>query len=335
MAVFAQLVLAVQYMHERRMMHRDLKSPNVFMFSSGVVKLGDFGISKVLSSSVRCAETRVGTPYYMPPEICESSPYDFNADVWGLGVVFYEMLALEVPFSANNIAALALKICTADPKPLPALYGSETRAVVARMLIKRPEDRASICEIANMPHVCRCASSATVATSQFDVAQPALSQGADGRDCPTEDCNEALAEHCVYGSVGITPPPEARLHRICSAVDLAEAEHLLGESPVRRLSGNGPSPPIPWMDFSASASMSLAELEELLVADRRQPSKDSGGLAPAWSCYSPALPVRQMSGRVPTTCGSESRGDRRNRVPKTPVTCSKMLRNLERDFGLT
>lgn len=153
--VFVQLAIALQYIHGRRILHRDLKSQNVFLARAGVVKLGDFGIAKVFEGSDSMAETRIGTPYYLPPEMCNDKPYSYRADVWCLGIVLYELLALEVPFNAPNMATLALKICSSEPRPVPSVYSNEVRALLGRMLSKRAEDRPSSVEIVAMPHVRR------------------------------------------------------------------------------------------------------------------------------------------------------------------------------------
>jgi len=157
MAVFAQVALSLQYIHGRRILHRDLKSKNVFLTRGGLAKLGDFGISKVFDSGEAFAETQIGTPYYLPPEMCTNQPYGFPADIWCLGVVFYELLALEVPFSAPTVYALARQICNTEPQPVPASYSSETRGLLARMLSKAAKDRPSSTEILAMPHVRRSA----------------------------------------------------------------------------------------------------------------------------------------------------------------------------------
>ncbi|CAE8607729.1 unnamed protein product [Polarella glacialis] len=155
MAVFAQLALALEFVHSKRILHRDLKSQNVFLTSAGVVKLGDFGIARVLQDCERCVETRIGTPHNMPPEMIEGRPYDFKADIWGLGVLLYEVLALTVPFSAASVAGLVVRICTTEPKPIPAMYSSELRALVSHMLSKQAADRPSASEIASLAHVRR------------------------------------------------------------------------------------------------------------------------------------------------------------------------------------
>jgi NIMA (never in mitosis gene a)-related kinase len=155
MAIFAQLALALRHVHALRILHRDVKSQNVFLTSTGVVKLGDFGVAKVLDTSELCAATRIGTPQCVPPELCENHPYDFKADVWGLGVILYQLLALECPFNGASFAALAVRICTAEPRPVPSVYSPDARMLLSRLLAKRADDRPSSVEILAMPHVRR------------------------------------------------------------------------------------------------------------------------------------------------------------------------------------
>ena len=78
-------------------MHRDLKGQNIFMTSSGKVKIGDLGVSKVMESTMR-AKTQIGTPYYMSPELVKGLPYTFKSDIWSLGVILYELCTLQTPF---------------------------------------------------------------------------------------------------------------------------------------------------------------------------------------------------------------------------------------------
>ena len=73
---FVQLCLALKHVHDRKILHRDIKTQNVFLTKSGMVKLGDFGIARVLSSTAELARTCIGTPYYLSPEICENKPYN-------------------------------------------------------------------------------------------------------------------------------------------------------------------------------------------------------------------------------------------------------------------
>jgi NIMA (never in mitosis gene a)-related kinase len=95
--------LALKHCHDRKILHRDLKSQNIFLTNKGMIKLGDFGIARVLSNTKSRAKTIVGTPYYLSPEIIESQPYNFKSDIWSLGVLLYEMCALAPPFNATSL----------------------------------------------------------------------------------------------------------------------------------------------------------------------------------------------------------------------------------------
>lgn len=115
MRIFVQICLALKHVHDANILHRDLKSQNIFLTSKGIVKLGDFGIAKVLDASEDQARTQIGTPYYLSPEICESKPYGRKSDVLSLGVVLFELAALEMPFQAQSLPALVVRICTQEP----------------------------------------------------------------------------------------------------------------------------------------------------------------------------------------------------------------------------
>ena len=119
---FVQLCLALKHAHDRKVLHRDLKPQNVFLTRKNFVRLGDFGISKVLAGTMAVASTCVGTPLYLAPELCEGKLYNHSCDVWSLGVILYEMLALAPPFIAQAMPALVMKICGAEPPPLPASW---------------------------------------------------------------------------------------------------------------------------------------------------------------------------------------------------------------------
>ena len=118
MGIFVQLCLALQHVHKLKILHRDLKSQNVFLTQQGMVKLGDFGIAKQTAGTLDLAQTCIGTPYYLSPEIYEDKPYGKKSDIWSMGVILFELCALELPFQAKSLAALARKVLTGSPKAL-------------------------------------------------------------------------------------------------------------------------------------------------------------------------------------------------------------------------
>lgn len=107
---FLQICLALEHVHQRKILHRDLKSQNIFLTSNNTIKLGDFGISKVLENTMDVAMTVQGTPYYMSPEVCQSKPYAYSSDVWALGCILYELCTLKHAFQSENLLGLVFKI---------------------------------------------------------------------------------------------------------------------------------------------------------------------------------------------------------------------------------
>ena len=82
-----QILKGLEYVHSHRILHRDLKSSNILITKSGILKLGDFGISKILELTGEKALTTIGTPYYFSPEICLNKPYSFKSDIWSVGCI--------------------------------------------------------------------------------------------------------------------------------------------------------------------------------------------------------------------------------------------------------
>eukprot|EP00929_Paragymnodinium_shiwhaense_P100938 TRINITY_DN63642_c0_g1_i1.p1 TRINITY_DN63642_c0_g1~~TRINITY_DN63642_c0_g1_i1.p1 ORF type:complete len:994 (+),score=152.25 TRINITY_DN63642_c0_g1_i1:125-3106(+) len=156
LSALAQCVLGLQHMHKQRILHRDIKGQNIFLTKSGTAKLGDFGIAKIFEQNEQSqAKTTIGTPSYLAPEVCDNRPYGGKADIWSMGVVLYELLALRQPFQAYNVAALLLKVLTAEPEPLSEQYCGELRELAMQMLRKAPEERPTVDGILNVPSVRR------------------------------------------------------------------------------------------------------------------------------------------------------------------------------------
>jgi NIMA (never in mitosis gene a)-related kinase len=102
--------MGLRHIHNRKVLHRDLKSQNIFLTKSNQVKIGDFGISKVLENTMDFAKTSLGTPYYLSPEICMGQKYDYKSDVWMVGCILYEMCTLKRPFEGDSLNVVINKI---------------------------------------------------------------------------------------------------------------------------------------------------------------------------------------------------------------------------------
>jgi serine/threonine protein kinase len=119
-----------------------LKPGNVFLDGKNNVKLGDFGLSRVMNQDSVYATTHVGTPYYMSPEQITDSKYNEKSDIWSAGCVVYELTALRPPFEATNHLALAMKIKSGKLERVPSKYSDELWRVIQWTLsidqVKRP-----------------------------------------------------------------------------------------------------------------------------------------------------------------------------------------------------
>lgn len=146
---FTQICLALKHCHDRKILHRDLKTQNIFLTSKGLVKLGDFGIAKELERTTQLAKTAIGTPYYLSPEICSGKAYNAKSDVWSLGCVLYELCTLQHPFDANNINALVVKIVKNEPAPISREYSPELQALIKMCLNKLPKNRPTVGQLLN------------------------------------------------------------------------------------------------------------------------------------------------------------------------------------------
>jgi NIMA (never in mitosis gene a)-related kinase len=146
-----QAVLALKHMHDKHILHRDLKSSNFFLGKNKTLRVGDFGIAKELASTVALAKTQIGTPYYLSPELCQGKPYSYASDIWSLGCVLYELCTLRVPFDAKNLAGLVDKICDCPAPEIPNSYSKELRHVCTMMLHRNPDQRPSANDLIQLP----------------------------------------------------------------------------------------------------------------------------------------------------------------------------------------
>jgi len=142
----ADIAQGLKYLHANRILHRDIKPSNIFMVGSKAV-IADLGLGRWLSSPTACAHSKVGTPLYFSPELCEERPYDEKSDVWAFGCLIYELATGCPPFTAANQVALARKIVTEDAPSLPCRYSPELQRLLGLMLEKDPAKRIAVADI--------------------------------------------------------------------------------------------------------------------------------------------------------------------------------------------
>jgi len=150
---FIQAALGVVSLHQRNIIHRDLKTANVFLSSGRGVKLGDLGVAKFAKGGL--ARTQIGTPYYMAPELWKGRSYDKKADVWSLGCVLYELVSLRHPFDAKDEKGLAEKVMRGNYRPAPASYSQDIHDAIKAMLVVDSIKRPSMQQLLDLPCVQR------------------------------------------------------------------------------------------------------------------------------------------------------------------------------------
>lgn len=142
-----QMCLGMKHIHDRKIIHRDIKTQNIFLTKDEIVKIGDFGIAKVLSFTRQKVKTIIGTPYYLSPEIIENKPYSFQTDIWSIGIVLYELLCKKPPFDGNSLQFLALKIVRGNYAPISSFYSKDMTELVSKLLKTSALSRPSVNEI--------------------------------------------------------------------------------------------------------------------------------------------------------------------------------------------
>ena len=147
--IFIQLVKGLKALHDLKILHRDLKSANVFIFSDGSAKLGDLNVSKVARRGL--GYTQTGTPYYASPEVWKDQPYDNKSDIWSLGCVLYEMITLRPPFRAENMEGLYNKVIKGQYNKIPERFSPDLASIVKMLLMVSAEARPSCDKILKNP----------------------------------------------------------------------------------------------------------------------------------------------------------------------------------------
>ncbi|KAM3145271.1 hypothetical protein pb186bvf_002599 [Paramecium bursaria] len=143
-----QITRGLKRLHEMKVVHRDLKSANIFI-SNGIYKLGDLNVSKVTKKGL--AYTQTGTPYYASPEVWRNQAYNTQSDIWSLGCVIYEMAALKLPFKGQDLNSLCAKVQRGLFEALPNRYSRDLQTIITQMLQVQPALRLTCASILGNP----------------------------------------------------------------------------------------------------------------------------------------------------------------------------------------
>jgi serine/threonine protein kinase len=229
-----QATQALHHLHSRGMIHRDIKSANLFLTSNGLLKLGDFGIAKVLERnsdrmSARTTRTPVGTPMYMSPELCNGLPYSSKADMWAMGCVLFELCALRPAFVAQSMDMLMAKIKRGQhDRGLPRHFSVDLTELVGALLSLDERQRPSAADILKMPFLQPFVEEAPYTLLRKGRALPTVSpQAAPAPSAPPEILviAETLKRAGRHSTVEVLPP-EPRSRESTPTSSASDAPHL-------------------------------------------------------------------------------------------------------------
>ena len=148
-SIFIQMVYGIKELHDRNIIHRDLKSANIFLMKNGICKLGDLNVSKVAKSGL--LKTQTGTPYFASPEVWSGKPYGLKSDIWSLGCILYQMASLKMPFQGNSFKEVYNNTSKCKYQPIPHIYSKELNIIIKKLLQIDPDKRPNCQQILEDP----------------------------------------------------------------------------------------------------------------------------------------------------------------------------------------
>ena len=145
---FIQILLALKCIHEKTILHRDIRLSNIFLIKD-MAKLGNFGVAKSLSPTIKYAKTMVTKPQYLAPEVKQKSNYSYEADIWALGVAFYQLIILDYPFEGSSLNEMQDNIAKGKIKPIPKECKIDEKfiKIIKEMMSVNPKERISLQKI--------------------------------------------------------------------------------------------------------------------------------------------------------------------------------------------
>ena len=150
--ILTQILVGLNYLHNKGIIHRDLRSCNIFLSNLGIFKIGGFN-GFCLVEKNKMIKEQIGTPLYTAPEIWNDQPYNYKCDIWSLGCIVYELATLSLPFTGDNLDVLYNNIMSRKIKPIPEFYSQNLKDIINNMLIFDPLKRPSTNKLLNDPNI--------------------------------------------------------------------------------------------------------------------------------------------------------------------------------------
>ncbi|NXS01540.1 SLK kinase, partial [Oxylabes madagascariensis] len=227
--VCRQTLEALNYLHENKIIHRDLKAGNILFTLDGDIKLADFGVSAKNTRTIQRRDSFIGTPYWMAPEVvmCETSkdrPYDYKADIWSLGITLIEMAQIEPPHHELNPMRVLLKIAKSDPPTLaqPSKWSSDFKDFLKKCLEKNVDARWSATQLLQHPFVTVTSNKPIrelIAEAKAEVTEEVEDGKDEDEEEETENSLQLPAEKRASSDLSIASSEEDKLSQNASALE--------------------------------------------------------------------------------------------------------------------
>ena len=210
---FIEVCLALEYLHSKKILHRDIKTMNVFLSKGFHVRLGDLGVAKVLNQTSNFAHTMVGTPYYLSPELCQEKPYNDKSDIWSLGCVLYEMCCMRHPFESRNQAALIMKIIQGRYDPVPNSCSKDIIDIITACLQKDYKKRPTVAELLSLPGLQKRAKELKIEGIGAISEKQNAAESPVPSSVPLNNLNNPVQKKVTPAAAVPAPPPAAAPHK--------------------------------------------------------------------------------------------------------------------------
>ncbi|KFQ32253.1 PREDICTED: STE20-like serine/threonine-protein kinase [Merops nubicus] len=227
--VCRQTLEALNYLHESKIIHRDLKAGNILFTLDGDIKLADFGVSAKNTRTIQRRDSFIGTPYWMAPEVvmCETSkdrPYDYKADIWSLGITLIEMAQIEPPHHELNPMRVLLKIAKSDPPTLaqPSKWSSDFKDFLKKCLEKNVDARWSATQLLQHPFVTVTSNKPIrelIAEAKAEVTEEVEDGKDEDEEEETENSLQLPAEKRASSDLSIASSEEDKLSQNASVLE--------------------------------------------------------------------------------------------------------------------